>query len=44
MTVTYRNDILRQFLTGRDPNAAVAVGVDNTRFARHFDEWVAGYL
>ena len=44
MTVTYRNDILRQFLTGRDPNAAVAVGVDNARFARHFDEWVAGYL
>jgi hypothetical protein len=24
MTVTYRNDMLRQFLTGRDPGAAVA--------------------
>lgn len=44
MTVTYRNDILRQFLTGRDPNAAVAVGVDSKRFAKCFDERVAGRL
>lgn len=44
MTVTYRNDILRQFLTGRDPNAAVAVGVDSTRFAQHFDARVTGCL
>jgi inosine-uridine nucleoside N-ribohydrolase len=44
MTVTYRNDILRQFLTGRDPNAAVAVGVDSVRFGARFDEWVAGRL
>jgi inosine-uridine nucleoside N-ribohydrolase len=44
MTVTYRNDILRQYLTGREPNAAVAVGVDSERFATYFDERVAGRL
>jgi len=44
MTVTYRNDILRQFLTGRDHNAAVAIGVDSERFAECFDERVAGRL
>jgi inosine-uridine nucleoside N-ribohydrolase len=44
MTVTYRNDILREFLTGRGPNAAVAVDVDNTRFAQHFDARVADCL
>jgi len=44
MTVTYRNDILRQFLTGRDLNAAVAVEVDRARFAQHFDARVAGCL
>jgi purine nucleosidase len=44
MTVTYRNDILRQFLTGREPNASVAVGVDSERFATYFDERVAGRL
>jgi inosine-uridine nucleoside N-ribohydrolase len=44
MTVTYRNDILRQFLTGRDPNAAVAIGVDSARFAQYFDARVAGCL
>ena len=44
MTVTYHNDILRQFLTDRDRNAAVAVGVDSARFARHFEERVADCL
>lgn len=44
MTVTYLNDVLRQLLTGRDPNAAVAVGVDSARFAARFDERVAGCL
>jgi inosine-uridine nucleoside N-ribohydrolase len=44
MTVTYRNDILREFLTGRGPNAAVAVGVDSTRFAQHLDARVADCL
>jgi purine nucleosidase len=44
MTVTYRNDVLSQFLTGRGPNAAVAVGVDSTRFAQHFDARVADCL
>jgi hypothetical protein len=44
LTVTYRNDLLRLFLTGRDPNAAVAVGIDSERFATYFDEQVAGRL
>ena len=44
MTVTYQNDILRQFLTDRDPNAEVAVGVDSARFAKYFNERVAGRL
>jgi purine nucleosidase len=44
MTVTYRNEILRRLLTGRDPNAAVALGVDSARFAQRFDERVAGCL
>ena len=44
MTVTYQNDLLRQFLTDRDPNAEVAVGVDSERSAKYFDERVAGRL
>jgi purine nucleosidase len=44
MTVTYLNDALRQLLTGRDPNAAVAVGVESARFAARFDERVAACL
>ena len=44
MTVTYLNDVLRQLLTGRDHNAAVAVGVDVEGFAARFDERVAACL
>jgi ABC-type thiamine transport system substrate-binding protein len=36
MTVTWTNDVLRRVLTGREPNADVAVGADLDRFERLF--------
>jgi inosine-uridine nucleoside N-ribohydrolase len=36
MTVAWTNDVLRRVLTGLDPNAEVAVGVDLERFEHEF--------
>ena len=44
MTVTHLNDAIRLMLTGREPNARVAVEVDVSRFAQRFDERVTSLL
>ena len=44
MTVTHTNDVLRQLLVGRDPNADVAIDVDVDRFRTRFAERVLDRL
>lgn len=44
MTVTHTNDVLRQLLVGRDPNADVAIDVDVDRFSTRFAERVLDRL
>ncbi len=40
MTVAWTNDVLRSVLTGREPNASVAVGLDLARFEALFRDRV----
>jgi purine nucleosidase len=44
MTVTHLNDTMRRLLTGRDPNAEVATGLDRERFEARFAERVTDAL
>ncbi|MGI9579010.1 MAG: nucleoside hydrolase [Microthrixaceae bacterium] len=44
MTVTHLNPVLRQLLTGREPNVRVALGVDSARFHSRFAERVTDRL